>query len=192
MYVSIVGKQVHIGDALNQHVEQRLTDGIGKYFDRPAQAQVSFSREGSKFKCDCSVHLDSGILLNSSGQSSDMYASFEAASERMEKRVRRYKRRLKSHHNHRRQRIESVTAPSYVIAVEDEPDNQAADKEPLIIAETTTLVSTLTVSEAVMQMDLADCPALVFKNSAHGRLNVVYRRADGNVGWIDPATEPEN
>ncbi len=192
MDVSVIGKHIDIGDALKQHVEQRLTDGVGKYFDRPGQAQVTFSKEGIGFRCDCSAHLDSGIQLNSSGQATDIYASFETAAERMEKRVRRYTRRLKNHHSHRRQPIESVIAPAYVIAAEEDAAEEVEGTEPVIVAETTTYVSTLTVGEAVMQMDLADSPALVFKNTAHGGLNVVYRRPDGNIGWIDPADQTKD
>ena len=191
MHVSVIGKNIDTGDALKLHVEQRLASGVGKYFERPGQAQVTFSKEGSGFRCDCSVHLDSGIRLNSSGQAADVYASFEMAAERMEKRVRRYKRRLKNHHSPKREPIESVVAPDYVIAAEEDTAEEAEGTEPVIVAEMTTYVSTLTVGEAVMQMDLADTPALVFKNTAHGGLNVVYRRPDGNIGWIDPAQQSE-
>jgi len=186
MQVNVVGKQIEIGDALRTHVESSLAGGVGKYFDRPGQAQVTFSREGTGFRCDCVVHFDSGIVLQSTGDAADIYASFESASDRMEKRVRRYKRRLKNHHNsHRRQPSPSIAAPTYVIASEADDAEEPESSEPLVIAETTTDVKTLTVGEAVMQMDLADAPALVFRSSAHGGINVVYRRPDGNIGWID-------
>lgn len=185
MEVSVFGKQIDIGQALRSHVELSLTGGVAKYFDRSGRAQVTFSREGAGFRCDCSVHFDAGILLQSSGEASDIYASFEAAVQRMEKRVRRYKRRLKNHHNNRRSSEEIITAPTYVIAAEQEEADEPQVLQPVIIAETTTDVTTLTVGEAVMQMDLAEAPALVFRSSVHGGINFVYRRRDGNIGWVD-------
>jgi len=185
MEVHIVGKQIDIGEALSGHVETNLAGGIAKFFDRPGRAQVTFSREGMGFRCDCSIHFDSGILLQSSAAAADIYAAFDAAADRMEKRVRRYKRRLRNHRNNRRSRPETISAPTYVIASQEETAEEPEDGEPLIIAETSTQVDILSVGEAVMQMDLADVPALIFRNSAHGGINVVYRRPDGNIGWVD-------
>ncbi len=185
MEISVFGKQIDIGEALRAHIELSLTGGVAKYFDHPGQAQVTFSHEGAGFRCDCSVHFDAGILLQSTGEASDIYASFEAAAVRMEKRVRRYKRRLKNHRSERPSPEENMTAPTYVIAAEQETEDEPEINQPVIIAETTTEVKTLTVGEAVMQMDLAEAPALVFRSSAHGNINVVYRRADGNIGWVD-------
>ena len=185
MELSVVGKQIDIGEALRSHVEANFAAAISKYFDRPGRGHVTFSREGQSFRCDCAVHFDSGILMQSTAVAPEIYASFEAACEHMEKRVRRYKRRLKKHHNNRQHDAETITASAYVIASEPEGQDETEDTEPLIIAETTTDVKLLTVGEAVMQMDLADSSALIFRNSAHGGINVVYRRPDGNIGWID-------
>ena len=185
MEVSVFGKQIDIGEALRTHVELSLTGGVAKYFDRPGRAQVTFSREGAGFRCDCSIHFDAGILLQSTGEALDIHASFGAAAERMEKRVRRYKRRLKNHRSNRQPSEKIMTAPTYVIAAEQEEDDEPQTSQPVIIAETTTDVTTLTVGEAVMQMDLAEAPALVFRSSVHGGINFVYRRLDGNIGWVD-------
>ena len=182
----MAGKQIDIGESLRTHVETQIEAAVAKYFDRPAQAQVTFSREGPGFRCDCLIHLDTGMRLQSSGDAIDIYASFDAAADRMEKRLRRYKRRLKEHQNTDRKAVEpDFTAPYYVIASGDEAEEETADLQPVIIAETTTDVRKLSVGEAVMQLDLADRPAMVFRNSSHGGLNVVYRRPDGNIGWID-------
>jgi ribosomal subunit interface protein len=187
MQVNVTGKQIDIGGSLRSHVETNLESVVMKYFDRPGQANVIFSREGSSFKCDCSVHLDSGILLQSSGQNDEIYASFEEAAEHMDKRVRRYKRRLKNHHNDSKA-FEVTSSQAYVISTEDK-EEEPETLQPIIIAETRTDIRTCSVGEAVMQMDLADSPTLVFRNAQHGGVNVVYRREDGNIGWVDPGSE---
>lgn len=175
-------------------MESRLTEGVSKYFDRAIDSQVAFSRVAHNFRCDISVHAARGILLKSTGQADAIYASFDQALERVEKQLRRYKRRLRDHHKNNgagANSIETIPAQSYVLAPEDEePRIEGEDGDnPVIIAETTTDIATLTVSEAVMRMDLADLPALMFKNKAHGGLNLVYRREDGNIGWVDPRNE---
>ena len=186
MQVQVSGKQIDIGEALRTHVNDRLTDAVSKYFDRPFDADVTLSKEGHGFRADCNVHLSSGIKLKATGEAADIYASFDGAADRLEKQVRRYKRRLKDHHKSREERpISIVAAQSYVIqsySEDDEPDTL----QPVIIAETTEAIPEFTVGEAVMQMDLAHQDYLLFRNSGHGGLNVVHRRADGNVGWIDP------
>ena len=185
MQISVVGKQIDIGESLRTHVDTVLEGGVAKYFGRPGQAHVTFSREGNGFRCDCAIHLDSGILLKSSGSKPDIYASFEAAADRMETRLRRYKRRLKNHHSDY-QPQEAFSAADYVIAAEPEHEEEPESLQPVVIAETKTDIRTCTVGEAVMHMDLADTPVIVFRNSAHGGINVVYRRSDGNLGWVDP------
>lgn len=186
MTINVVGKQIDIGDSLREHVETSLSGGISKYFERPAQAHVTFSKDGNGFRCDCSVHLDSGIQLQSSGNNQEIYAAFESAADRIETRLRRYKRRLKNHHSHSKDQ-DLINASSYVIAAESDSEEEPETLQPIIIAENETQIRTCTAGEAVMHMDLIDTPALVFHNSAHGRINVVYRRADGNIGWIDPS-----
>lgn len=192
MHIQVNGKQIDIGDALRRHVEERLTDRVFKYFDRPVDSQVTFARDGHEFRADCAVHLSTGMNLLSQGRSTEIYASFDQAIDRLEKRLRRYKRRLRDHHS----RVAASTwfaVASYVIAGPDEQEEAegegAETPQPVIIAEETAQVRTCTVGEAVMQMDLTEAPVVLFKNSGHGRLNIVYRRPDGHVGWIDPAPD---
>jgi ribosomal subunit interface protein len=187
MRIQVSGKQIDIGEALRIHVEDRLTDAVGKYFDRPVDAVVIFSRDRHEFVSDASVHLSTGITVQAKARADEIYAAFDAAVERMEKQLRRYKRRLKDHHRDRGP-IEAVGAPSYILAGSAD-DHDAAEPEslqPVVVAEMETKVPFLSVGEAVMQMELAGAPLLVFRNDAHGGVNVVYRRDDGNIGWIDP------
>lgn len=191
MQIKVTGKQIDVGEALMSHVEGRLGAAIGKYFDRPAEGSVVFSRDAHNFKCDSSVHLATGLKAQARASSTDIYAAFDQAAERIEKQVRRYKRRLKNHHHERQNPVEIVQAQSYVLAAHPDEGGEEAEPEslqPVIIAEAMTDIQALTAGEAVMQMELADQPFLVFQNSGNGRINVVFRRDDGNVGWIDPAT----
>lgn len=190
MQIRVTGKQLEVGDALSSHVENRLSSAIAKYFDRPAEGSVVFSRDAHNFRCDSSVHLPSGLTAQAQARAADIYAAFDQAADRIEKQVRRYKRRIRNHHQSRQKPIEIVAAQSYVLARQDEEgdaDDASGDLQPAIIAESMTDIQALTVGEAVMQMELADAQFLVFQNLANGRFNVVFQREDGNVGWIDPA-----
>jgi len=188
MRIQVSGKQIDIGDALRTHVEDRLVETVGKYFDRPVEAVVVFTREGHEFVVDSSVHLSTGMTAQAKGRAGEIYAGFDSAVERMEKQLRRYKRRLKDHHRAREVPIEAIGAPSYVLAGAGEGDDAAEPDslQPVIVAEMETSVPRVSVGEAVMQMELAGAPLLVFRNDSHGGVNVVYRRDDGNIGWIDP------
>jgi len=187
MRIQVSGKQLDIGDALRGHVEERLNEAVGKYFDRPVEAVVTFRRDGYAFIADSSVHLPTGMTVQATSRAEDIYASFEGAVDRMEKQLRRYKRRLKDHHRDRQSPIEAVDAPSYILrGQEDGVDDEPASLQPVIVAETETRVQSMSVGEAVMQMELAGVHLLVFRNEAHGGVNVVYQRDDGNIGWIDP------
>ena len=186
MQIQISGKNVDIGTTLRAQIEQRLNGDVGKYFDGTAGGHVTITRDGGEFKADCAVHLSTGITLQSHGRSADAYACFERAAERLEKRLRRYKRRLKDHHIKRSEPVLEFEAPSYVIAATDDGELDAADPNPTIIAEDTTQIQELTVGEAVMKLDISDTAFLIFKNAGHGGLNLVYRRGDGNIGWLDP------
>ena len=189
MQIKVSGKQIDVGEALSTHVEDRLSDAVGKYFDRPVDANVVFSRDGHAFRCDASVHLSTGLTAKAQGSDSEIYAAFEQSAERIEKQIRRHHRRLKNHHNDKAGRIEAFAAPSYVLEAQEEDDQGAveANGEPAIIAEMQTDIQLLSVSDAVMQMELAHAPFLMFKNATNGRLNIVFQRDDGNIGWIDPA-----
>lgn len=189
MDIQVHGKQIDIGDALRQHVVDRLSDGVTKYFESALDANITLSREAHLIRVDCSVHVGHDIRLQSHGEAPDPYAAFDMALERIEKRVRRYKRRLTDHHQRQRENFESQQATAYVLASEDDESvEEPTSDQPIIVAEMETEIPTITVGDAVMRMDLAESPVFMFRNSAHGGLNVVYRRTDGNVGWIDPAS----
>ena len=185
MQISVHGKQLDIDDSVRVHVERRLTAGVAKYFDRAIEAHVALSREGHRYRADCVVHVGAGINIQSHGIATQLPAAFDVAADRMEKRLRRFKRRLRNHH--KRAPIHRTGAQSYVIAAEpDEATGGDEALEPVIVAESTTEILTLTLSEAVMRMTLADLQVLVFRNSADGGLNVLHRRPDGTTEWIEP------
>jgi ribosomal subunit interface protein len=195
MRVQVAGRHVDVGEALKSRIAEDLTTHIEKYFQRSGEAVVTVGREGVGFEVDCSLHLPSGIVLQAEGRGGDAHSAFTAALDKIERRVRRYKRRLKNHHNTQKTPLPAESAPSFVLQSsqlsesEDELDEAytATDGEaPLIIAETTVAVNTMAVSMAVMQLDLSEAPALLFRNAAHGGLSLVYRRGDGNIGWVDP------
>jgi ribosomal subunit interface protein len=185
MDVSINGKGLDIGDALRAHVGDHLVVAVGKYFPRAVDAAVTVSREAHFFRADISVHPTRGFLVQGRAADDDAYTAFDNALERIAKQLRRYKRRLNDHHK-RRQPEESIPAQQYIIAPEDQEGELPVDGQPAIIAELPTEIATLSVGEAVMRMDLADAPVVMFRNRGTGGLNVVYRRPDGNIGWIDP------
>lgn len=187
MRYQISGKQIDVGDALSTHVKTELGETIDKYSQRPTDATVIFSKNAHEFICDAVVHLSTGLTVQAKGGSPEVYAAFEQCKERMDKQLRRYKRRLKDHHKDRVEPVAFEQAGMYVLAAdEDEWETQDDRLQPMIIAEMETRVPTLSVGEAVMQMELAGTPLLVFRNEKHGGVNVVHRRDDGNVGWIDP------
>jgi len=187
MRYQITGKQIDIGEALQTHVQTELGGVLGKYAGRPTDANVVFSKSGHEYVCEAVVHLSTGLTAQAKGHATEIYAAFDSASEKMEKQLRRYKRRLKDHHKERSQPVELSDAGSYILASNSESD----DTEPegvssMIVAEMETKIPSLSVGEAVMQMEIADAPVLVFRNEGNSGINVVYRRDDGNIGWIDP------
>jgi ribosomal subunit interface protein len=187
MRIQVSGKQMDIGDALRTHVEDRLVEAVGKYFDRPVEALVIFCKDRHEYIVDSSVHLPTGMTVQATARADEIYASFEGAVDRMEKQLRRYKRRLRDHHRDRQAPIEATGAPSYILAGgAEEAEEEPETLQPVIVAEMETKVPMLSVGEAVMQMELAGAHLLVFRNTAHGGVNVVHRRDDGNIGWIDP------
>jgi hypothetical protein len=140
------------------------------------------------FRADIAVHAGRGILLQSNGSASEPYPAFDQAANRMAYRLRRYKNKIK-HHNHANIRHEEAfLANSFVLQGDaNGHEEEEAGAHPVVVAEMTTPIETMTVSEAVMRLDLADLPALMFRNRAHGSFNMIYRRPDGHIGWIDPA-----
>lgn len=188
MRYQISGKGMDVGDALQIHVKSELGETLEKYAGRPTDATVVFSKSSYEFHCEATVHLSTGLTAASTGKSGEIYAAFESCREKMDKQLRRYKRRLKDHQRERPAPVEFAGAPSYILAANDSADEAEPDTlQPIIIAEMETRVPTLSVGEAVMQMELSHAPLLVFRNEKTGGVNVVHRRDDGNIGWIDPA-----
>jgi ribosomal subunit interface protein len=207
MQVQVTGKHVDVGEALRSRVSDELSLSIGKYFDRGGGggADVVVSREGHAFKVDCAVTLGSGHQLTTQGLGGDAHLAFDAAIAKMQKRIRRYKNRLTDHHPQALAR-QAETAAYYVLQAPDDnldgPDGEDGGEElaneamgfpePMVIAETETEIGVMTVSMAVMELDLSESQTIVFRNAAHGGLSVVYRRPDGNIGWIDPRRTKAN
>jgi len=187
MRYQITGKQIDIGEALQSHVKDELGSTIAKYAERPTDAQVVFSKSASEFSCETVVHLSTGLTAQACARSHEIYAAFEQCCEKMDKQLRRYKRRLKDHHRDRIEPVEHLSASSYILASEHNgTESEPESLQPIIVAEMETKIQSLSVGEAVMQMELAGAPVLVFRNEGKEGLNVVYRRDDGNIGWIDP------
>jgi len=183
----VSGKNVDMGDALRGRIEARVEEIVRKYFDGGYTGHATVEPEGSGFRTDCAIHLDTGATLQTSAIAADAHASFDQAAERIDKRLRRYKRKLKARPSGPAATAPGVDAAAYVLASPVDDEEVAADYNPVVVAETATRLRTLTVGMAVMELDLSEAPVVVFRSAAHGGLNVVYRRADGNIGWIDPA-----
>lgn len=190
MNLTVSGKQIDIGDALRSHVERALDAAVTKYFDGALDATVAFSREAHEFRSDISVRVGRNIMALSHGTAGDPYLAFGAACDHVAKRLRRHKRRLRDHNARIVRDAEEVHATQSVIAIEDDAPGNPNVGESLVIAEMRTSLQTLTVGEAVMHLDLGQLPALMFRNRANGLFNMVYRRADGNIGWVDPQNTP--
>ncbi len=192
MQLSVKGKQLDIGSALRVHVETSLERILGKYFGDAIVARVTLSREARRDRASVSAHVGRNILLEAQAEAAEPYPAFDAAADRLSKRLRRHKRRLRNHHKDAPDEYEPVQAQQYILAGPapgDDGTGQAeagAEDQPVVVAEMAAEIPSLTVSEAVMRMDLADLPAMMFRNSAHGGLNMIYRRDDGNIGWLDP------
>ena len=187
MRYQITGKHIDIGDALQTHVKEALGTVLQKYSQRPTDATVIFSRNAHEFVCESNIHLSTGLTAAAKAHATEIYAAFDACAEKMDKQLRRYKRRLKDHHRDRAEPVASIGAAAYVLASDGGSDESEPESlQPVIVAEMETQIPALTVGEAVMQMELAGAPVLVFRNEKKDGVNVVYRRDDGNIGWIDP------
>jgi ribosomal subunit interface protein len=193
MTLRISGKSISVGDALRGRVSERTDEVLRKYFDGNYSGHITLSKDGSDFRTDCALHLDSGITLEADSCAADAYASADQALLMIEKRLRRYKSRLKDRSARKSYAasealagMEALDAPSYVIEAPAESDEEMSGYSPVIIAEATTSLKRFSVSEAVMELDLTGAACLVFHHGSSGRVNVIYRRPDGNVGWIDP------
>lgn len=187
MRYQISGRQIDIGEALQTHVKSELGEVIEKYAQRPTDAVVVFSRAAHELICEATIHLSTGLTAQAKGHAGEIYAAFESCREKMDKQLRRYKRRLRDHHRDRTTPVEFDAAPDYILAPTDEPEEEGSVAlQPVVIAEMETRIPMITVGEAVLQLELGSREMLVFRNQGHGGVNVVYRRDDGNIGWIDP------
>lgn len=187
MRYQISGKQIDIGEALTTHVKAEIGELIEKYAQRATDCLVVFSRAAHESVCETTIHLATGLNVSAKGNATEIYAAFESCRERLDKQVRRYKRRLRNHNTNRKAPVEFGAASSYILAPsEDVEDAEPESLVPVVVAEMETKIPSITVGEAVMQMELAGQKMLVFRNEGHGGVNVVYRREDGNIGWIDP------
>lgn len=192
MTIQFTGKNVDPGESFKNYVSEKLGNSLGKYIGDDITGHIRLEKERSQFRTDCSIRLKSGLLLEARGDAADAYASADAAVEHLEKRVRRHRRRLKSHHAPRGLALNEVAARDYTVRAETD-DESIGDHHPLIVAESERGIPELPVSEAVMQLDLTESSFLVFKNAGNGGLNIVYRRPDGHIGWIDPKPgDPES
>jgi ribosomal subunit interface protein len=190
MTLRISGKSISVGDALRSRVSERTDEVLRKYFDGNYSGHITLSKDGFGFRTDCSLHLDSGITLEADSNATDAYASADQALVMIEKRLRRYKSRLKDRSARKtyaaNAALADIDAPSYVIEAPAEGDEEVTAYSPVIIAEATTSLKQLSVSEAVMELDLTGAACIVFQHGSSGRVNIIYRRTDGNVGWVDP------
>lgn len=183
MSINITGKHIEVGESLTSHIENVVSNISQRYFGDPIEAHIVVTKETHKFFIDFSVHISKHFVVRTHGEDSDAYRACDQAAERMETRIRRYKSRLRDRKRHGDVDASMLPAQQYIVNAHEE--DQGNDT-PLVIAEMSSHVPTLTVGEAVMRMDLSDQPVMMFKNSKHGGLNVVYKRPDGHVGWIDP------
>ncbi|KAA0077781.1 ribosome-associated translation inhibitor RaiA [Tardiphaga sp. P9-11] len=195
MTLRISGKSISVGDALRGRVSERTDEVLRKYFDGNYSGHITLSKDGFGFRTDCALHLDSGITLEADSNAADAYASADQALLQIEKRLRRYKSRLKDRsarkaHAENQAMAEltapTLDAPSYIIEAPDHEDDADGGYDPVIIAESTRSLKRFSVSEAVMELDFTGAAVVVFQHGSTGRLNIVYRRGDGNVGWVDP------
>ena len=190
MSFRVSGKNLDLGDALRERINDRIAETVGKYFDGGYSGHATLAKDGFGFRTECAIHLNSKITLHAEGIAPDAYASADQAAARIEKRLRRYHRRLKDHRAERNDEP-SIDAASYIIAApEDEGETESGAFTPVIIAESTTALKRLSVSDAVTELDMTGAPVVVFRHAVHGGINIVYRRADGHFGWIDPPALP--
>lgn len=193
MTLQVTGKHVDAGEAFQSYINEKIEGVLEKYIGPEIGGHVRLSKERSLFRTDCSIRLKTGLMVEAHGTGNDAYASADSAIERLEKRIRRYKRRLKDHHQRPAGLSDSEVrgARDYVVQVDrEETETETVADNPVIIAESESQIRTMSVGEAVMQLDLSENQVLVFNNLGSGHINVVYRRPDGHVGWIDTQAEP--
>lgn len=191
MVLRVSGKNLDIGESLRGHITEKVEAVLGRYFKGRVTGHVVIAHEGSGYRADCSLHLSSGMNLQAEGKAHEPYASFEQAADKIERRLRRYKQRLKEHHGSGAA-VNDVSASestmaSYVIEAPDEDRDAEIGYSPVIVAEGTARLNRLSVASAVEELDLTGAPVIVFQHASSGKVNVVYRRRDGAIGWVDPS-----
>jgi len=187
MHIQIVSKGIDVSPALRDRITGKLEEMMDKYIHREGDVHVSVSREGTGFKTVCAIHLPSGATMESKGQAQDAYGASDESLEHMEKRLRRYNRRMKDHNaENKAQGFSMFILENPINENEDEDDMGAGTSDPIVIAEKAGKIRTLTPSMAALELGLADNGVVIFKNAKHGGINVVFKRSDGNIGWIDP------
>ena len=189
MLYQITGKQIDIGEALQTYVKSVLENVTNKYSQRPTDTTVVFSKRADEYVCEVMTHLSAGLSTQAKSNAHEIYAAFDAASKKLDKQLRRYKRRLKDHNRTKAQSVELSKTSSYMKRKKGLGDSELEIVQPLIVAETDQILESLSVSQAAAEMELAGVPALVFRNEGHNGVNVVYRRPDGNIGWVNPALQ---
>lgn len=190
MNINVSGKQIEISEAFNNHVASRLKELSDKYGTTPTDTNVTMMKGSFDFHCDLSLHLGRNVFIRCHSNGSDAYSCFDMAAHKLESRLRKHKKRLADHHRKRDTHPEEQIAPTYLLDIDHQNSSHGEEElSPPIIAEIRSKIPTLTVSEAVMRMDLGDEPAFVFRSASHGRINLVYRRNDGNIAWIDVPKE---
>lgn len=183
--IQVSGKQTKVGKSLTLHVRENLFVTLRKYFSSFISADVLLSKDSYNFKCDINIHIDSSIFIKGNALSNDAYGAFNIANDKLKKRVRRYHRKLVDHRSQFKKNSKHTEASQYVIKDSSGVSNDEND-EPFIVAESEEIIKTLSVSEAMMLMNLNDQNAYFFKNIKSKRLNILFRRSDGNIGWLDP------
>ncbi|MDQ2705258.1 MAG: ribosome-associated translation inhibitor RaiA [Pseudomonadota bacterium] len=187
MSLRISGKHMEIGEAFRSRIQGRIEETVQKYFDGGYSGHVTVEKSGARFSADCVIFLDTGMGLQAAGQAYDPQAAFEAASERIDTRLRRYKRKLRSYDSAPNGRDQDIAYRVMAPAAE-EIEEIPEDFAPAIVAESTVALKTMSVARAIVELDVKDSPVFVFRNAGNDQVNIVYRRADGNIGWIDPST----
>ncbi|MEE9347648.1 MAG: ribosome-associated translation inhibitor RaiA [Robiginitomaculum sp.] len=186
MQIQIVNKNIDVSPAIKERITDRLDDMMDKYIHREGDAHVVISKEGSGFRVVCDVNLPSGVSMQGSSDAATAYAAADDALDHTEKRLRRYSRRLKSHQAQGQGEAMAMFILENPVRGDDDEHDKAPPAEPMVIAESSATINTMTVAMAALKLGLSDTGAVVFRNAAHGEVNVVFKRSDGNVGWIDP------
>ncbi|MDQ0503450.1 ribosome hibernation-promoting factor, HPF/YfiA family [Xanthobacter agilis] len=194
MALRVSGKNIDVGEALRARLTERVSEVLAKYFDGGWSGHVTVSREGSGYRSECLLHLDSGVNLQTQANAQDANACADSAVEKIEKRLRRYKQRkarLKDRLSAAEVADQSSAAQSYILSgvPESETEEELDAWSPTVVAEQVTRLRTMSVADAVVELDITGAPVVVFRHGGHGRVSVVYRRSDGHVGWIDPSAD---